>query len=472
MNVPHSNRAPTLPLITKIHYPPAASMPGTICLLGGLFLAYTSYPEGVSPAGMAQIAAVYVAVAFLGSIYFDSRRGLYNLLRTDLLCIIGIYALTLLEFLFPQKGFAEMTTPLQTKLALNVVLIGIGALVIGRHLVAPTPVKSKWLRLEDLSNTAIYRIFLVAGFFAYFYMFLAVQFDPLAVIQAMLGPRFSEPWGRGALGDWKALLNELGMMGYIIPPLTGMIWNRRSSFSKGQLITVAAIFAFTIFHGFSSGTRNIFIAYLSTFLMGYLITLKKHTLMNTILPILLATVIGGVGSYHMLGFRTMGLQSYLTNRYYAIEKPNDTLAVDYNLASIGKIADALPRNHEFLGLEVLYWSLVKPVPRAMWPEKPVGLSVSIEKIMGAEGYTVAATYLGESYMMGGMFGVIGMSMFFGAVAAWWNRMAMQQQSDYALVVYALGFFAAGLTMRSMFWFTTAILPVVAMIVFRRFKFLK
>jgi len=70
--------------------------------------------------------------------------------------------------------------------------------------------------------------------------------------------------------------------------------------------------------------------------------------------------------------------------------------------------------------------------------------------------------------MAGWLGVIGVSLFFGALAAWWNRMAMRQQSDYALVVYALGFFAAGITMRSMFWLTTAILPVIALIVFRKF----
>ncbi|NJL19671.1 MAG: hypothetical protein HC895_00780 [Leptolyngbyaceae cyanobacterium SM1_3_5] len=119
-----------------------------------------------------------------------------------------------------------------------------------------------------------------------------------------------------------------------------------------------------------------------------------------------------------------------------------------------------------MGIEVITWSLVRPIPRALLPSKPEGLSVSIEEIMGVEGYTVAATYVGESYMMAGWFGAIGMSLFFGALAAWWNRMAMSQQSDYALVVYALGFFAAGITMRSMFWLTTAILPVIALIVFR------
>ncbi|MGB3299480.1 MAG: hypothetical protein WBA76_14545, partial [Phormidesmis sp.] len=142
-------------------------------------------------------------------------------------------------------------------------------------------------------------------------------------------------------------------------------------------------------------------------------------------------------------------------------------AVDYNLASIGQVAEAMPENFPFLGKEIVVWSLVRPIPRAFWSGKPEGLSVSIEEIAGADGWTVAATYLGESYMMAGMAGVIATSLLFGAIAAWWNQMAMRQQSDYSLVVYALGFFAAGITMRSMFWFTTTILPVVALIAIRK-----
>jgi hypothetical protein len=111
--------------------------------------------------------------------------------------------------------------------------------------------------------------------------------------------------------------------------------------------------------------------------------------------------------------------------------------------------------------------LIKPIPRAFWPGKPEVLSVSIEESVGAgEGYTVAATYLGESYMMAGKSGVFFMSVFFGALAAWWNRLAAQRHSDYAMVVYALGFFVAVITMRSMFWLTTMMLPIVALIVLK------
>lgn len=256
-------------------------------------------------------------------------------------------------------------------------------------------------------------------------------------------------------------------MVYIIPPLAAVIWNRRRAFSALQVSIVIAIFTITLFQGFAGGTRNIFISYIATFMMGYILTLHKNTLINTVVPIVLAGFVALYGSYHMLEFRNIGLRSYIEQQGYKSESNPDTFAVDYNLASLGWVAEAMPQDYPFLGAEVLTWALVRPIPRVLWPGKPEGLSVSIEEIAGADGWTVAATYLGESYMMAGMFGVVAMSLLFGAIAAWWNRMAMRQQSDYALVVYALGFFAAGITMRSMFWFTTTILPVVALIVLRK-----
>lgn len=452
----------------RTYYPPAPALAGTVCLLFGLFLAYSLYPSETTPATMAKAAAVPVGISFLVSILFDCRKGLWNLFRTDLLCLIGIYGLTLAEFLFPQEEFNNMTTVAQTANSLNMTLLGISGLAIGRHLVSPKPMQSRWLQLQEISNNALFNVYVVSALLGFLYMLMAVDFDPVALIEGMLGPRFTEPWGRGRLGGWNSLLTELGLLRYIIPPLAGVIWNRRRSYAAWQMLIMTAIFALTMFHGFSGGTRNIFVSYIATFLMGYLLTLPKTTFRNTVVPILFATFISLYGSYHMLEFRTIGLRSYVENRVYESDSSRDTLAVDYNLSSIGPLVDAMPARHPFLGMEIITWSLVKPVPRVFFPGKPEGLSVSIEEIVGAEGWTVAVTYLGESYMMAGWFGVIGVSVFLGALAAWWNRMAMKQQSDYALVVYALGFFAAGITMRSLFWLTTAILPVIALIVFRKF----
>ncbi len=438
-----------------------------MCFLGGIAIAYVRYSSEQSVVEMASVAATCVGIGLLLSILLDAAQGIRNLFRTDILCLIAIYGLTLAEFLFPQEDFVKMATYEQTKLALSIVMVGMGALALGRHLVTPKPVSSPWLMLDDLSSKMLFRVFIFAALLSYLNKLMSVNFNLFEMIEAMMGARFSEPWSRGRLGGWSSLLTELALMVYVLPPLAAVVWNRRRAFSSFQVFIVVSVFALTLFQGFAGGTRNIFISYIATFIMGYILTLPRNTLANTVLPIVLAGFVAMYGSYHMLEFRNIGLRNYVEQQRYKSEGNPDTFAVDYNLASLGWVAEAMPQNYDFLGVEVLTWSLVRPVPRALWPGKPEGLSVSIEEIAGADGWTVAATYLGESYMMAGMFGVVAMSLLFGAIAAWWNRMAMRQQSDYALVVYALGFFAAGITMRSMFWFTTTILPVVALIVLRK-----
>lgn len=449
------------------YYPPQPSIEGTACFLVAIGIAYIRYSSEPSATEMAAVVATTVGVGLCLSLLFDSAQGLRNLFRTDILCLIAIYGLTLAEFLFSQPTFIEKATTEQTILALNIVLVGMANLAIGRHLVSHKPTASSWMTLTDLSSKSLFRVFLIATLLGYGHKLLSVQFNPFELVDAMLGPRFSQPWSRGRLGGLSSLFIELALMTYIIPPLAAVIWNRRKAFSVLQVSITLAVLALTLFQGFAGGTRNVFISYIATFAMGYVLTIRKNTFANTIVPILLAGFIALYGSYHMLAFRNIGLRNYIENRVYEQEESSDTFAVDYNLASIGWIAEAMPKNYPYLGKEIIVWSLAKPIPRVFWPGKPEGLSVSIEEIAGADGWTVAATYLGESYMMAGMFGVVGMSLLFGAIAAWWNQMSMRQQSDYALVTYALGFFAAGITMRSMFWFTTTILPVVALIALRK-----
>ncbi|MEB3209761.1 MAG: O-antigen polymerase [Leptolyngbyaceae bacterium] len=451
---------------------PAPSLVGTFCLLIGISVAYGLYPSGETPTDMARFTAISTGIAFLLSVLVDSKKGLHNLLRTDLLCIFAIYGLTLAEFLFPQDDFNNRIDVEGITHALNAVLLGMTGLTIGRHFVTNKLVRPGRLSLQDVSINTLFRVVVICALFGYLYMLISVHFNPVTLINQMLAPRFSQPWSRGRLGGWASLLTELTLLSYAIPPIVGVIWNRRHHFPKAKMLIVLAIFALVIFQGFASGTRNIFITHIATFLMGYLITLPKNTFKNTVLPIIATILISGFASYHMLEFREIGLRNYIAYQSYASNKPRDTFAVDYNLASIAPLINTFPERHPFLGSEVLVWSLVRPIPRALWPGKPEGLTVSIEELAGADGWTVAATYLGESYMMAGWFGILGVSLFLGALAAWWNRMAIKAQSDYTLVIYALGFFAAGITMRSLFWLTTAILPIIALMVFRKARLVR
>jgi uncharacterized membrane protein YeaQ/YmgE (transglycosylase-associated protein family) len=169
----------------------------------------------------------------------------------------------------------------------------------------------------------------------------------------------------------------------------------------------------------------------------------------------------------MLYFRNMGLRNYIESGAYQNAVAEEGFAVDYNLWAIGKIVDSLPNTYDFLGWELIKVFATKPVPRVFWPDKPVELSTSIEEIVGATQMTVSATYVGESYMLGGMIAVIVVSFIIGALSNWWTRITAQQSSGYAVAVGAVGFFVAAMAMRSLAFFTTNILPIIALIFFAK-----
>jgi hypothetical protein len=90
--------------------------------------------------------------------------------------------------------------------------------------------------------------------------------------------------------------------------------------------------------------------------------------------------------------------------------------------------------------------------------------LTLEEAMGVEGMTIAASFAGEAYMAGGMFAVVLIGLAFGAITGWWSHLWSPNNSELGVLIYASGFFAAVISMRSLFAFTTAILPSVVAII--------
>lgn len=223
---------------------------------------------------------------------------------------------------------------------------------------------------------------------------------------------------------------------------------------------VAMMLSFAIFQGFASGTRNILASYLLTFLIGYAFALPRERRKDLIILGAATSLLLVASTVLMLEFRQVGLLNYLreAREEKAISEIN--LAVDYNLYSMSRLVEVFPRHHPFLGREVPYIALIRPIPRALWKGKPEGLSMSIEDAVGAQGWTVSTTYIREAYMAGGVAGVVVISLALGAMMGWWSHLASPRNSEFGMLVYASGFFAVAITMRSLFTFTTAILPTI------------
>ena len=444
---------------------------GTALIVIGSFL-IAIFPSG-SAYDIANQAAMIMGIIIFIVCLMEFNNSPRNIIRVDLLMIVALYGLTLLEFLYSQPKFNLLVRTDDIKTVMVLIAVGFIGIALGRHWTFGHR-EQTGPRSIYMAPRSLFLLLLLFTFVGYFHMLWAVGFNPVKLIEAMMGPRFSQPWGRGRFGGIKDLYHELGLLIYLIPAIAGVIIARRSIFTRKQILATLLILFFTLFHGFSSGTRNIFVVFIITYICAYIMVQPNISKTRVIHMGVISGLILLVSVQVILEFRREGLANYVKRtvfqeqHYQEPEKDEAGLLVDYNLLSLARTVDYFPKHADYLGLEVPYWALVKPVPRAFWPGKPKGLSISIETVRnerGAAAATWASTFLGESYMGGGMFGAGLAALFFGLLAGWWNKRFIPTADLYQNLLYATGIFAALISMRSLFWFTTAILPTIALVVY-------
>jgi hypothetical protein len=227
------------------------------------------------------------------------------------------------------------------------------------------------------------------------------------------------------------------------------------------------ILLFTLYYGFSGGTRNVFGVYVITFVVAYFVFKPKLTFQHLLSRGIPAVLVLGVGTYYMLEFRKVGLGNYEFGA-----KGRETIFIDRNIVNISNLTEVFPNRYDYLGLEIPFNVLIHPIPRALWSGKPEGLSVGIEQALGVEGIglTLSTTFVGESYMAGGFGAVLLAGLMLGGAAVLWNRVGQDLNSNYRLIFYASGFFPAAIAMRSVLVVGSAVLPPLALWLYGRYRF--
>lgn len=429
------------------------------------FLVFTALNLGGTTAvEVASRAAWATGIGLALAILIDARSGIRHLVRADIFAMLALYFLTFFEFLFPQPGFNVLVNARDTREACLVVLLALGGLVIGRHLANPREHPFKEIFTRPIPKAWMFWTFWGCFAVGFFHMFLAVRFDIFELFNQFMAPRFSQPWQRDKFGSWKALLVELALFLFLLPPIAGVMLARRHQYKRLQIFLCSLGLLFLLFYAFTSGTRNLFISYLAPFLIAYSFAAPSNRKRELVAVALVCAILLISSTVLMLSFRQIGFANYMHGKRQSEYASKESLFVDLNLYVLTQITEVFPKRHDFLGLEVPYLAIIRPIPRAIWKGKPEGLSSTIEDAMGVEGMTISATFVGESYMSGGSWMVLISALVFGYLAGWWSQFASPRNSDLGILIYSSGFFAAIISMRSMFVFTTALLPTIGSLV--------
>lgn len=444
-----------------------------VALVGLIITAFAmASAHGRYPSQLASTTAYGVLATLALSLCFEARGGLKNLVRPDLVGIAALYYLTLYEFLVPQPYFDnQMPDVRATYLALWAVVVGFIGIFIGRHLLPKGRQPFEEIMTRPVPGGWLIAMLWGSFFLGFLHVLLGAKWDLAEMWDAMLRARFDQPWGRGKFGDLKALIHELSLLLYLVPPIVGLMLGRRERFSALSLIPAVLALLWLLVFGFLSGTRTVFAAYLITFLIAFTFSSPAERRAQVIV---VAVACGGLmmmATRVMLDMRPVGFRRWLAGDMPdMVTRQNSAIFVDDNLLAIARLAQYFPDQNQgrYLGFEIPWLALVRPIPRVIWPGKPKGMSVAIEDVVDGKGATIAATFVGEAYMSGGLFAVAASGLLLGILTTFWNRFASPKNSELGLLVYSSGFFAVTITMRSCFSLTTAILPSIAGILFGKF----
>lgn len=460
-----TRRGPVMPRY-GVDVPARPTVEGTQLLLVCLFLGWATV-HGRTASSMLFPLAFFTSLGLGGSFLLDARHGIYNLVRTDVLMLTAIYGLLFVEFLFPQPEADRMIDPRTLKPGINAAVLAVACFAVGRHFVNTGRLASSRLFLQPVSPKFITVLFWFCCIMGFLHQWIAVSFNPVEWIDAMLGPRFSQPWSRDKYGDWKALLVEIGALLYLLPPLGAIMLARRQRYGLVTLLAVGAAVFMVFFTFFASGTRHQLIASGMMFVVSY-------AYFSQMKPRKFVSLIVGLGiaflpvSQMMLTFRDRGLKSYFEMKkrggVYAWEEKS--FFVDYNMINLGNLIRVIPSRQPYLGLNVFYYALIRPIPRAVWKDKPDAGGAEINAALAEEGafLTYSVTFIGEAWTCYGWWSVAAMSFLYGALGSWWNRFGTRRCSDLGIIIFASGLLTAVISIRSFNWVMVTILPTLFLLI--------
>lgn len=461
------------PPLRKMPEPHATGL--AFCALQLSFLFTVLTLGGGTPSAIGKQAAFGTGLGLILYALFDLSKGIWNLLRLDNVAFFALYVLLFIEFWFPQEAFNQFRTVEDTLPGVKLSIFAMSLFAIGNQIKIAAPVRLMQHITRPISPRDLWVLFVIALFLAYFYKLLSVNFNPIAMIEAFFNNRWARPWARGKFGGWSALLSELSMFSYLIPPLAGVLISKARLYSRFQMAVVWSGLSLVLLDGFCGGTRNVLAAFVISMVLAwsyFQFLARRYVRILTVWA--LALGLSYLASNAMLTFRNMGLRNYLNQKdsfAQAMMEPSQekSMFVDYNLSTLCELMTVFPASEPYLGWEIPYNGLIRPIPRALFPAKPKGLSVSIEEACGVSGMTLSCTYIGEAYMSAGWVGVAVFSLLLGMFARWGTQFISLGHTDYGIMVFASLAFAFAVCMRSFMSFSTMLLPAVALFVYAKIR---
>lgn len=420
---------------------------GIVGAVIGTSVAYITVPEEPRPAGALLWPAIWQAVGLLVAPAVAIAHKAVSMFRIENTVAGGLVYWLLLDLI---QGSYEVPV---NRPAVQSAFVMIGLFAVsywvgsagGRWIGLPPVFRT--VAAQNPSAKTLFRVIVIAFGLALLTFAVPSQFDPFAMIDGLTKPRFSAPWSRGAEGGWNAFVDHLQYFGYILPTLTVMLAYRTGRWIDARV--VAAICLCLVISAFiiQSGSRRIIGTVFGAAIVCWILLQAGRVTFGTYLR--LGGVIVGLLllMQTMIEFRGEGVLNKLQSDNASMQ--STTLRVDDNFLRVCQIVDWFPDRIAFVGEQYVVWVLIRPIPRVLWPDKPLIPGFDHGAEVGNSGTSLTSSIIGESYMSYGWLAVIIAGLVYGALSGLYSRILTMREGPSRIVLYGLAAMTIFAGLRSM-----------------------
>jgi len=279
---------------------------------------------------------------------------------------------------------------------------------------------------------------------------VASNFNVIAMFQSIGSGRWDAPWARGQLGGWDAFLDHLQYFGYLTAVLTVVV-GRRIGWRNWRTVVSALMSAVMALFLVQGGSRRVIGVVVGMALIFWILVQDSGLKVKHALAAALTVIALLFAMQFMLQYRNVGLTVALSDPTVEQQElpPNEYLHVDDNFYRLCQVIQLVPDTHPYVYHGYLVYAVVRPIPRVLWPDKPVDAGFDLTRAVGDREVSYSCSVIGEFYMSLGLLGIAIGGLVYGRLAALVNGVLSQSSGLGGVVIYSIGAMALFSGMRSM-----------------------
>ena len=413
-----------------------------VTALGTLLAGAMLFPDQPAPRGALIGPAVVMAACIFFVPFLRIISGTNEMTNAENFVAVGYIFWLLLDLM---QGAYDLRDASNQSLQYAFIAIGVSAAamwlgVAGRPWRAPGWLQSAAGRtLSARAVTRMIPICFVLGMFNFAY---SVDFDIPEMFSYLGAQRWLAPWSRGQLGGWGSFRDQMPYFGYVLPSLTALVIARRGLFRFESLLGIACSAIMLLFLSQGGGRRIIGVT-CGAALMVWMQARPGLRIKNMII-VASGMLAMAWASQFILNIRTVGYEEFMDRG-----SSYDYLHVDDNFLRLAQTIQLVPAAYPYVGGQQVIYTVVRPVPRVFWPDKPTDPGFDLPRALGMKGVSLSTSIIGEWYLSWGWIAVVFGGWFHGRLAKAANGLREIGRAADNPIVYALAVMVLVSGVRSM-----------------------